>query len=59
MLKKFTNNAHAVKEWWMNESHSLWKKMSCGAAQIARMRPRNHGEQWRGQNKHQKNHKKS
>lgn len=53
MLKKLTNNAHAVKEWWQREAHSMWKKMSCGAAMISRMRRKVHGEEWRkGQDKH-------
>jgi len=59
MLKKISKNAHALKDWWQNEAHSLWKKMSCGASQIYRMRHSAHGEEWRAQGKHQKHHHKA
>ena len=54
MLKKFTHQA--LIDWWRNMAHSTWHKMSCGAAQRAKIFTFARNNEWRRKDKFQKNH---
>jgi len=58
MLKKIIHGIpQSIKDWWRNRANnSNWEKFSRGAAEITRMMPHAHGDQWRRTDKHQKNH---
>lgn len=56
MFKKVLHGTKEIRDWFKNRMHSTWNRMSRGAAEIARMIPYAHGENWRRQDKHQKNH---
>jgi hypothetical protein len=57
MKKKIDHGTpEGMRDWWRNRAHSTWKKLSAGAAQIARMIPYGHKDCWRRKDKVQPGH---
>lgn len=56
MFKKIMHGSREVGNEFLKRMHCSWNKMTRGAAEISRIITSAHGNQWRRQDKHQKNH---
>ena len=56
MLKKIVRGANLFLNIFKRRMESTWNRMSRGAQQISRIITFPRGENWRRQDKHQKNH---